>query len=83
MDGINDSDIKFETDFVPSDIFYVDNISVFDLKDLEILRLDHIVHIKEALEEDMVNNDSEILSKIQNIIKSDCPMSQENSSGIK
>ncbi len=83
LSDLNDSNIKFETDFIPSDIFYIDNISVLDLKDLEMLRLDHIVHIKEALEEDIVNNDFVILSKIQNIIKSDCLMSQENSSGIK
>lgn len=83
LSDLDDSDIKFETDFVPSNIFYIDNISVLDLKDLEVLRLNHIVHIKEALEEDIVNNDSEILSKVQNIIKSDCPMAQENSSGIK
>ena len=83
LSDLNDSDIKFETDFIPSDIFYLDNISVLDLKDLEILRLDHIIHIKEALEEDIVNNESDILSKIQDIIKSDCPMAQENSSGIK
>ena len=83
LSDLNDSNIKFESNFIPSDIFYVDNISVLDLKDLEILRLDHIIHIKEALEEDIGNNKSEILSKIQNIINSDCPVSQENSSGIK
>ena len=83
LSDLNDSDIKLETDFIPSDIFYLDNISVLDLKDLEILRLDHIIHIKEALEEDIVNNESDIISKIQDIIKSNCPMAQENSSGIK
>ena len=80
---LNDSNVKFESNFIPSDIFYIDNISVLDLKDLDILRFDHIIHIKEALEEDIVNNESEILSKIQNIIDGDCPVFQENSSGIK
>ncbi|WP_296849366.1 hypothetical protein [uncultured Methanobrevibacter sp.] len=65
LSDLNDSNIRFESNFIPSDIFYVDNISVLDLKDLEILRLDHIIHIKKALEEDMVNNESDILSKIQ------------------
>ena len=37
LSDLNDSNIKFETDFIPSDIFYLDNISVLDLKDLEIL----------------------------------------------
>ena len=44
---INDSNISFQCDFTPSEIFYIDNISVLDLKDLEILRIDHIIHIKE------------------------------------
>lgn len=75
---LKDSDIQFELGFTPSEIFYIDNISVLDLKDLEILRVDHIIHIKEALEE-TGNNSSEILSKIQNIIKTD----DFNSAGIK
>ena len=65
LSDLNDSNVKFETDFIPSDIFYLDNISVLDLKDLEILRLDHVIHVKEALEEDIVNNDSVILSKFR------------------
>ena len=71
LSDLIDSEITFEGDFTPSDIFYIDNLSILDLKDLEILRVDHIIHIKEALE-DEGNNSSEILSKIHEIIKSDC-----------
>jgi len=46
LSDLNDSNIKFESNFIPSDIFYIDNISVLDLKDLEILRLDHIITLK-------------------------------------
>ena len=80
LSNLKDSDITFESDFVPSDIFYIDNLSILDLKDLEILRVDHIIHIKEALEDDdSCNDSSDILSKIHEIIKTDCL----NSSGIK
>ena len=78
LSDLKDSKITFEGDFAPSDIFYIDNLSVLDLKDLEILRIDHIVHIKEALEEDG-NSSSEILSKIRDIIQTDC----YDSAGIK
>ena len=57
---------------------------MLDLKDLDILRVDHINSIKEALESDDNNNNpkiEEILSKIQNIIKKDC--SKTDSAGIK
>ncbi|MBQ2665591.1 AAA family ATPase [Methanobrevibacter sp.] len=70
LQDIKDSKITFESDFIPSDIFYIDNLSILDLKDLEIFRVDHIIHIKEALE-DEGSNSSEILSKIREIIKTD------------
>ena len=79
LSDLKDEDIKFESDFAPSEIFYIDNISVLDLKDLDILRVDHIIHIKEALEEDAKANSSEMLSRVQRIIKTD----ELNSSGIK
>ena len=79
LSDLKDSDIMFEGDFAPSEIIYVDNISVLDLKDLDILRINHITHIKEALEEDAVINSSEVLSKIQDIIQTDC----FDSAGIK
>ena len=79
LSDLKDVDIKFESDFTPSEIFYIDNISVLDLKDLDILRVDHIIHIKEALEEDTKVNSSEMLSRVQRIIKTD----ELNSSGIK
>ena len=70
LSDLKNSDITFESDFTPSGIFYIDNLSVLDLKDLEILRVDHIIHIKEDLEE-TGNNSSEILSKIHKIMKKD------------
>lgn len=79
LSDLDDSDISFEGDFTPSEIFYVDNISILDLKDLEILRVDHIIHIKEALEEENTLIESEILSKIHDVIKTDC----YDSAGIK
>lgn len=87
MDSEDLSDLKvdeiiFKTDFTPSDIFYIDNLSILDLKDLDILRVDHIVHIKEALEDDTTQNSSDILPKIHDITKWDCKNSQF-SSGIK
>ena len=82
LSNLNDSNISFESNFTPSEIFYIDNISVLDLKDLDILRVDHIIHIKEALEEENTYKSSEILSKIQNIINNDCKDSQI-SAGIK
>lgn len=78
LSDLKDSKITFESDFVPSDVFYIDNLSILDLKDLEILRVDHIIHIKEALEEDG-DNSSEILSKVHEIIKTE----SYDSAGIK
>ncbi|MDO5859864.1 AAA family ATPase [Methanobrevibacter sp.] len=86
LKSFKDSDIVFDGDVIPSDVFYIDNISILDLKDLEILRLDHIVHMKEALERDdnaPSSKTSQILSKIQNIINSDCLNLTGISSGIK
>ncbi len=76
-----DSSIGFEGNLNPSNVFYIDNISILDLKDLDILRVDHIIHIKEALEESEEVNESENIAKIQNIIKGDCLTS--TSTGIK
>ena len=81
LSDLKDSDMSFESNLIPSDIFYIDNLSVLDLMDLEILRVDHIIHIKEALEENG-NTSSDILSKIQKIIPDYCFDSQI-SSGIK
>lgn len=84
MDSEDLSDLKgteiiFKMEFVPSEVFYIDNLSILDIKDLDILRVDHIIHIKEALEEDAKVNSSEMLSRIQEIIKAD----ELNSSGVK
>ena len=82
LSDLNDSNIKFESNFNLSEIFYIDNVSVLDLKDLEILRVDHIIHIKEALEESNDVDESEILSKILKIIP-DYSFNPQISSGIK
>ena len=75
--------ISFESDFEPSEVFYLDNISILDLINLNILKMNHIIHIKEALEEDKSSNSSEILSKIQSIIQNDCSQHQSTLSRIK
>ena len=76
-----DLDVAFEGNLNPQEVFYIDSISILDLKDLDILRVDHIIHIKEALEESDKTNGSEILSEIQNIINANCL--KTTSSGIK
>ena len=81
LPDINGSNITFECNLKLQEVFYIDNISILDLKDLDILRIDHIIHIKEALEENDKTIESEILDKIQNIIKGDCLTS--TSTGIK
>ena len=82
--NFKDLDISIENELIPSEIFYIESISMLDLKDLDILRVDHINTIKEALESDEDCNHSKIeefLSKIQNIIKKDC--SKADSAGVK
>lgn len=83
LDDFKDGNVKFENNLSPADIFYLENLSILDLKDLDILRVDHIIHIKEALEENNQIKSSKILSKIHNIIGTDCVASKSNSSGIK
>ena len=83
LSACTNSDISFESEFTPSEVFYIDNISVLDLKNLDILKIDHITHIKNALEEEATSSSSEILSKIQNIIHNDCSKNQTISSGAK
>lgn len=81
-----DSKIEFENELKPSEIFYIDNISILDLKDLDILRVDHINHLKEALESDdetISSKSLDILSKIESMTNKDCSSEDEISSGIK
>ena len=81
-----DSDISLENELIFSGIFYIESISMLELKDLDVLRVDHINSIKEALESDGNFNNpkiDEILSKIQNIIKKDCSKADFSSAGIK
>lgn len=83
LNDLTDDNINFEGDLNLSDVFYLDNISIMDLKDLDILRIDHIVHIKDALEDESNSGPSELLSEVEKIIGCDCINSHIDSSGIK
>lgn len=76
--SFKESDIIFTNDINIEDVFYIENISILDLRDLDILKIDHIASIKEALEKE---NNSVNSIKIQEIIGNDC--SNLNSAGIK
>ena len=79
--NLNLDNIKFKSDSKFRDIFYFENISILDLKDLQILDVDHIKHIKECLEIEKASPDSDILTKIEDIIDEGC--FQTSSAGIK
>lgn len=79
--NLNLDNIKFKSDSKFRDIFYFENISILDLKDLQILEVDHIKHIKECLEIETANPDSDILTKIADIIEEGCCTT--SSAGIK
>lgn len=76
--NLKNCDITFEFDLNIPEVFYIDNISILDLKDLDILRVDHIIHIKEALENE---NHSSKPIKIKEILKNDC--TDLSAAGIK
>ena len=62
LSNLNDSNISFESNFTPSEIFYIDNISVLDLRfGYPESWLYH--HIKEDLEEENTHCSSEIYLK--------------------
>ena len=75
---LKNSDMTFEDSIDFTEVFYLDNISILDLKNLDILRVDHIVQIKEALENE---NYTKKPSGIHEIIEDDC--TNLSSSGIK
>ena len=83
LGDFKDENITFESDFDFTDVYYINDISILDLKNLDVLRVDHINHIKEALEEDNKISSCETLSKIENIIGNDPLTSEIISSGIK
>lgn len=86
LTGLKNSGFAVENELKPQEIFYIGNISILDLKDLDILRVDHINHLKEALESEGECSDDrslEISSKIQNMIKKDCSSEDAVSAGIK
>lgn len=64
-----------------SDVFYLESISMLDLIDLKFMKSDHIKHIMDCLEVDNSNVSNEIITKIKDIIKTDC--SNLSSAGIK
>ena len=83
---LKSSGISFQDVAKPQEIFYIENISILDLKDLDILRVDHISHLKEALESEEECSDDKSLgisSKIQDMIRKDCASEDATSSGIK
>ncbi|WP_298522512.1 hypothetical protein [uncultured Methanobrevibacter sp.] len=77
--NINKSNVEFSSDSSFSDVFYLESISILDLKDLHILNFDHIRHLKECLEVENRDFTSNISSKIRSIISDDC----YSSAGIK
>ena len=76
--NINSQNIKFECDSSFSDIFYLESISILDLKDSYALNLDHIKYLKKCLEVQK-HSCSDLISKIESIISDDC----YSSAGIK
>ena len=78
LSNLKDCNISFKSNSRISEVFYIDSISILDLKDLDILRVDHIVHIKEALE---IEASSSKPSIIRDILKNDCK--NLSSAGIK
>ena len=78
LSNLKDCDISFNSDLKIPEVFYIDNISILDLKDLDILRVDHIIHIKEALENETTSKKTSI---IQDIINNNCQ--NLSASGIK
>ena len=79
LSNINRDNVELISNEEFSDIFYLENISILDLKDSYILNLDHIKHVKECLEVENKNLSSDLVSKIKNIIHDDC----YSSSGIR
>ena len=79
--NLNLEKIQFKSDSSFNDIFYFENISILDLKDSQILNMDHIKHVKECLEIEKTSPNIDILSKIQDIIEDDCCLT--SAAGIK
>lgn len=69
--NLNRENINFSSDSEFSDIFYLESISILDLKDLEILKFDHIKHLKECLEIPKKDYSSHVLTEIKSIISDD------------
>lgn len=81
-EDINPSQSNIEVNIESfSDVFYLESISMLDLIDLKFMKSDHIKHIIHCLEVDNSNVSNEIITKIKDIIKTDC--SNLSSAGIK
>ena len=63
-----------------SEIFFIEGISIIDLKDDGLFNLDHIRHVKKSLDINGEYN-PEVIQKIKDILKNDC--SNLSSAGIK
>ncbi len=86
FEDLNPESVTFKSDSKFTDVFYLESLSILDLKDLEILDLDHIRHVKECLEMDGKDVDgraSEILDAITEITGEDCTDMLLASAGIK
>ena len=75
------ANMQLECDIDFSGIFYIDNIPIYDIKDLNFLKIGHIRHIKDALESDAASRNPQFISEISKIMAADC--SDASSDGIK
>lgn len=79
--NIDTGKITFSSDNSYSDIFYLESISVLDLKDSYALNLDYVRHVRECLESTKSNQNTNVCSKIEDIIADECCLT--SSAGIK
>ncbi|WP_407391469.1 AAA family ATPase [Methanobrevibacter sp.] len=64
-----------------SDIFFIEEISILDLTNPDFFSIDHIRHLLDALQDKSKTDNTEIISKIQNIIENNCTL--RSSAGMK
>ena len=81
LKNIKKENIHFKSNTEFSEIFYMENISILDLTNVDFLDMDHIKYLKECLKSKQGTCNSIILSKIKDIIDDEC--SCMSSAGIK
>lgn len=81
IDIFKSSSVEFEMGQNFDEIFYMDNIPLFDLTDLNFLETGHIRHLRKALEMPQGNYNTEVINKIDEIIEGEC--SDISSNGFK